>query len=235
MQIAICDSDCAFRKELRKYIVEYKKNKRIQVDIYEFASGEALLSSELFFDLIFLAYRLPKANGMAVARKLRSRNIPCNIVFVTDYPDFVYESFEVNPYRFFKKPISKSDIESMLDAFWSQQKRIYSLAVIDDGDQKMINCNEIMYLEGDGKYCLVRTVKESLHSSKTISDILESLPEHCFFRTHRSYAVNMKYIRSIDNKTVTFINGEKALISRACLSEFIDAYNTFSEHFGSKV
>lgn len=231
MQIAICDNDRISMQKLQSYIVEYKRLKKVHIDIYEFDSGEDLLLSELFFDLIFLDYCLPKTNGMQVARSLRSKNIPCDIVFITKNSEFVFESFEVAPYRFFTKPVEKDDINIMMDAFLAKKKRLAPILVINKGVHTVIPTENIIYLEGDGKYCTIRTTKESLHSSKTLSEVLNCLPQYCFFRIHKSYAVNMYFVSSIDNKYVGFKNGEKATISRNCICEFKQAYKEFFDNF----
>ena len=115
MQIAICDDESNFREELKKHLIEYKKDKRMQLDVYEFKTGEALCSTDISFDIVFLDYQMPSLDGMETARILRENNILCNIVFVTNYPDFVFESFEVNPYRFWKKPVEFEKVESLLN------------------------------------------------------------------------------------------------------------------------
>lgn len=231
MQIAICDDDMFFRTELRKCLVDYKKDRRVQMDIYEFRDGNALLTSDAVFDIVFLDYQMPNLNGMDTARQLRARNSICNIVFVTNFPDFVFESFEVNPYRFYKKPISSNEIESMFDFYIRQQKALSPIIINDFDGQKVIASKNIIYLEGDGKYCLIRTVSETVHSSKTLSGVMQMLPQYCFYRIHKSYVVNLYYIDRIDNNLVYFINGEKAVIGRNNIGDFNRAYRNFVKNY----
>ena len=120
MQIAICDDEDFFRKELRSLLVEYKNNRRLSLDIFEFPNGQFLLQSDVVFDIVFLDYQMPSLNGMEIARILRQKNSLCSIVFVTNYSDFVFESFEVNPYRFFKKPVRLDQIEELLQSYIKQ-------------------------------------------------------------------------------------------------------------------
>lgn len=231
MQIAICDDDMFFRTELRKCLVDYKKDRRVQMDISEFRDGNALLAADAVFDIVFLDYQMPNLNGMDTARKLRARNSICNIVFVTNFPDFVFESFEVNPYRFYKKPISPNEIESMFDFYIRQQKALSPIIINDFDGQKVIASKNIIYLEGDGKYCLIRTVSETVHSSKTLSGVMQMLPQYCFYRIHKSYVVNLYYIDRIDNNLVYFINGEKAVIGRNNIGDFNRAYRNFVKNY----
>lgn len=201
------------------------------MDIFEFDNGEDLILSDSRFDLVFLGYRLPHANGMDTARALRLKSPLCGIIFITDYPDFIYESFEVQPYSFFKKPIDTKKIVTALDSFIKSQNRIFPLNILHEGEQKIIIADDIIYLEGDGKHCIIRTKDQTYHSSKTLSEVFRRLPEDYFYRIHKSYVANMNYIRTVNNKTVTFINGEKALISRACLPGFKNTYMQFCQRF----
>lgn len=231
MQIAICDDERIFREELRAYLVEYKKDKRLLLDIYEFTNGKDLCSADIPFDIVFLDYQMPSLDGMETARILRNNNIFCNIVFVTNYPDFVFESFEVSPYRFLKKPIDFEEIEELLNVYIKQHKKLAPIIVNDYDGQKIIESKDVVYLEGDGKYCIIRTQYETAHSSKTLSGVLELLPQYCFFRVHKSYAVNLYCVKKIIGNEILLKNGEKVLISRNNVAKFKIAYKNFVKDY----
>ena len=231
MLIAICDDDPFFRKQLASIIAAYKTSRRLHIDIYEHATGEALLSDKRCYDLVFLDYQMPGIDGMAAARTLRNRNITCSIVFVTSYPHFVYEAFEVQPYRFFEKPINREQIESLLTTFIRQQKILAPIIVINDSEQKVIKASDILYVEGDGKYCIVRTTKETYNSSKTLAQVHALLPQHCFYRSHKSYVINLYSINSFDNGIATLTNGEIARIGRSKIGEFKRVYKQFIKDY----
>lgn len=212
-------------------MVNYKKDRRIQLDIYEYSNGKDLLSSDLIFDIIFMDYQMPALDGMTTARMLRKKNCTCSIVFVTNYPDFVFESFEVTPYRFFKKPISPTDIETTLDSYIRQQKMLAPIIINDYDGQKTIASKDVVYLEGDGKYCIIRTIHDTVHSSKTLGGVLKLLPQYCFYRVHKSYAVNMYHIDQIDNNQILLMNGERVIVGRHNAADFKRAYKEFVKNY----
>lgn len=231
MLIAICDDEAVFRNELRSYLIEYSKSRRTLVEIFEYSSGEALCTSDYAFDMVFLDYQMPGIDGMETARLFRRRTNMCSIVFVTNYPNFMQESFEVNPYRFFIKPISKDIIFNMLDEYIRQQKKLSPIIINDYDGQRVIESKSILYVEGDGKYCTIRTETDTLHSSKTLSGVLELLPHFCFYRIHKSYAVNMYCIDTIKNTEVILTNGERALIGRQHIADFKRTYREFIKNY----
>lgn len=235
MLVAICDDENIFCNELRSVLLDYKTKHRLHIDIYEFATGEALLNSGKSFDMIFLDYQMPGLDGMAVARTLRRRNVACSIVFVTSYPQFILESFEVQPYRFFVKPLKPEQIVPLMNSFITHQKLLAPIIVINDGEQKIVNAKDILYLEGDGKYCIIRTATGTYNSSKTLAQVHALLPQHCFYRCHKSYVVNLYSISSFEKGIATLVNGEIAQIGRNKIAEFKRVYMQFVKDYYVKV
>ena len=75
MQIAICDDEKDFRDELKTRIIEYRTQKLIATDIYEFNDGQSLLNSNQVFDIIFIDYQMPGLDGLETAKMLRKKNL----------------------------------------------------------------------------------------------------------------------------------------------------------------
>lgn len=235
MMVAICDDDQIFRENLRNILIEYKRKLRICIDIYEFPNGEELIKSKLQFNIVFLDYQMPGIDGMEVAHKLRSRKNFCSIIFVTSYPQFVLESFEVQPYRFFIKPINETKIHNTIDSYISQQKLLNPITIIAENELRTIKSEDIIYLEADGKYRYIRTVDETVHSSKTLSQIQTLLPYHCFYRVHKTYLINMYCVDTIQSNVVIMNNGEKAIVGRSKLADFKKVYKDFVKNYYIKV
>lgn len=235
MIAAICDDDEIFRKKLTAFLINYKTERRLHIDILEFEDGNSLLNCKESYDIVFLDYQMPNLNGMETARVLRSRKNICSIIFITSFPEFMIESFEVNTYRFLIKPLDTRKLSKDIDCFVKEKKMFSPIVVNVYGEQKVINSADIIYIEGSGKYCNIRTIDTTVRSSKTLSRVLELLPQHCFFRTHKSYAINLYCIVSIKDEFITLNNGEKAKISRNRMGEFKKAYKDFIKHFNTKV
>jgi len=70
-----------------------------------------------------------------------------------------------------------------------------------------------------------------VHSSKTLSGVLELLPQYCFFRAHKSYAVNLYCVQQIIGRELLLKNGEKVLISRNKVADFKAIYKRFIKDY----
>lgn len=228
MRIVICDDEAVFREELKQHLINYGKQKLIQIDILEFTNGSDLLASKEAFDIVFLDYQMPGLDGMETARFLRTRNALCYIIFITNYPAFILEAFEVSTFRFYPKPISAKQVESTLTAIIQKQKLLAPILVCDqESGLRTIPFRDIIYVEGNGKNSIIRTTTAVARSSKTISGVLNLLPNHCFLRIHKSYIVNMYYIESIKGQTIYLTNGEQAAIGRSRIAEIKNRYCEF--------
>lgn len=235
MIAAICDDEEIFRNELKQFLIQYKKDRRIHLDIVEFSDGQSLLNYDNGIDIVFLDYDMPGLNGIDTARILRSRKNICCIMYITSYPEYVFDSFEVNTYRYFVKPIDWDKLSIAIDDFIKDKKMLAPIVVNVDGEQLTISSEDIIYLEAEGKYCYVRTTNNLVRSSKTIAKVFELLPKHCFYRTHKSFAVNLYCVHSIKDGCIILTNGEKAKISRNCKADFKKAYQNFIKNFIARV
>ena len=224
MFAALCDDDKYITEEIKKLLLEYAKDNRITIDIDEFESGEELLNSEKNYDIIVLDYQLGSTNGLTVAKELRKRNVLSSIIFLTSYPNFMIDAFEVNTFRFLLKPIDKSKFFKAIDDYIKIVDANYPITIIQNKELKKINSNEICYIEADGKYSNIHLSDKIMHCSKTLAGVTKLLPAYCFVKTHRAFVVNLHYIKSYSSDTVYLSNGESAFLSKNYQKSFQTSY-----------
>ena len=116
IKIAICEDEEIYQK-----IVEDIINSNFNLDILSFTNAEKLLDyvslNENSIDIFILDIELPEKNGLEAARKIRNFNRDAVIIFLTNYESFVFDSFEVNTFRFIPKArLEKQFIKAMNDA-----------------------------------------------------------------------------------------------------------------------
>ncbi len=91
-----------------------------------------LLNSEKNYDIIVLDYQLGSTNGLTVAKELRKRNVLSSIIFLTSYPNFMIDAFEVNTFRFLLKPIDKSKFFKAIDYYIKIVDANYPITIIQN-------------------------------------------------------------------------------------------------------
>lgn len=229
MFAALCDDDKYIIEKVKKMLLEYAKDNRMTIDIDEFESGEELLNSEKNYDIIVLDYQLGSTDGLTVAKELRKQNVLSCIIFLTSYPHFMIDAFEVNTFRFLLKPIDRLKFFKAIDDYIKIIDANYPITIIQNKELKKINSNEICYIEADGKYSNIHLNDKIMHCSKTLAGVTKLLPAYCFVKTHRAFVVNLHYIKSYSSNTVYLSNGESAFLSKNYQKLFQTSYMNFLE------
>ena len=231
MKIAICDDNTIMREDLKGHLEDYAVSKNIIFLYSEFSNGRDLIASEINFDLIFMDYKMDGLDGLETARCLRRNNNKTSMIFLTSYPHVVFDTFEVNAYRFLLKPIDTEKLFSALDDFLSDQDDDKFIVIKTDDDNRRIKIDNIIYAEATDKYCYIRTVSESILYKKTLSEFEKLLPSDKFFRCHRTYLVGFKHIVSHTATDIYFDNKEKAQISKLKQTSFKNAFLNFIKRY----
>lgn len=229
MRIAVCDDEKVFRDILKTELEKYAKEFRLDFVYTEFSSGEALLSSNIDFDLIFMDYQMRTINGIDTVNKMRKRNDKTVVVFITSYPDVAIESIKVQPHRFLSKPINHKDFYEALDSFMERYNSDAYVLVYDEENDKIKRLAEwdILYAEADNIYCKVITLDNCYLYKNTLSDFAKQLKSDFFYRAHRSYLINMNHIDTYSHSEIIFENGERALLTKTKHFDFQKTYIAF--------
>lgn len=66
------------------------------------------------YDIVFMDIEMSVLNGIETAKKIRKSNQKMVIIFVTDYQEYVYDVFDVLPFRFLRKPCSEEEVLAVL-------------------------------------------------------------------------------------------------------------------------
>ena len=231
MRVAICDDQMLFHSELIKHLDNFAKKRNLIMVYHSYTSGFDLINSQNEYDLIFMDYQMSEIDGLETARRIREKNDRTAIIFLTSFPDIVFDTFEVNAYRFLIKPVKVDKLEAALDSYLAENEGAGFILIKTDENNRKININDIIYIEATDKYCNIRTNEGTFLYKKTLSEIEKQLPQDRFFRCHRTYLVGFRHIVSHTATDIIFDNKERALISRAKLSSFRKAFADYIKRY----
>ncbi|MBQ7596019.1 MAG: response regulator transcription factor [Clostridia bacterium] len=227
MKIAICDDIKTDAESVYHLIRQYEAEKNIETDCRIFCTYEEMLRSGTDYDVFVLDYKMPGMNGMDFARRMRETySDDKTVIFVTSFPEIVYEAFEVRTHRFLIKPIEKTKFFEALDACFKPSAINKKTIIKSDGKTELLDFEDVMYFESDKNNIRVylRSKTNCLSWRKTITSAEEDLKKYGFFRVHRAYLVNLYQVKSFDNKYITMSNGEDIPISAKKHADFCKAY-----------
>lgn len=207
MKVIIVDDEYPARKELRYFIEKYT-----DMDIVgEFDNGLDVLNfiQENKLDVIFLDINIPKLDGMLLAKTIDKFEIRPRIVFITAYDNYAVEAFNLEIFDYILKPYSDERINSMLKRLKNvSQKMNYKdiknynkvsskISLWKDNKIHIVDISDIFYCEAQERYTHIFTESEEYEIRKGISEVEEIINNQSFFRSHRSYLVNLEKIEEI--------------------------------------
>lgn len=225
LNIAICDDEPAICRLLSETVRGYLDEKGLQGTCVSFDSYEKLQGREEEFDLFLLDYMMPGIDGLEYARRLFAQyGEKKTIIFITAYPEIVYDAFEVRTYRFLVKPIDRDKLYAALDAYFEQYCAQRYLTVFSDGSTQTVPVQDILYIEVMGKFCTVVLSERTVKCKKTISAFEKELAAYGFFRAHRSYLINLHCVQSSNSRRILLNNGKEIFINPKKYADFRKAH-----------
>ena len=229
-RIAVCDDETFFLDSLKEAVSAYSSMNRLEIAIDAFLCGEALLDSTVCYDMVFMDYKMDGIDGLEAARALRKKNLNCTIIFMTSYPHFIRESFEVGTFRFFRKPLDTEKLYKALDDYCDLYGNNYPILLRIEKDTVCVHTNDIVYLEADNKACYVHLADKKMHCPSTMATVAQHLPMNIFFKVSKAFYVNFNYIADYDDTRVFLKNGASVFVSRKNFVPFKNAYKNYARN-----
>lgn len=228
LTIAICDDNEDQIKELRRLLGEWSADQPFALDIDEYISAESFLFSypDKPCDLILLDIEMKRLNGMELAKKLRDRGDMLPILFITGYSEYMSDGYEVEALHYLLKPVDKTKLFAVLDRYIRRRAPENEIMLTCDEGSLHISPDMIMYCEAVGKKTHIHTKEQVLICETGIGNFSSNLSSD-FLSCHRSYIVNLRYVRSIGKAEIALDNGASIPLSRRLYKEVNDRFIGF--------
>lgn len=206
MNILLVEDERVQREALSSII----KSNFVDVRIYEAASKKEAIKiiDEKDIHLFFIDIQLKDSSGLDLAKKIRKyeNHALTGIVFVTGELVHIIEAFKnIHCYDFIVKPYKEKDIIKIVDVFLNStplksiKEGRYSFIDVDSNISVKLYHNDIIYIEYINKCCNIHTISGVYNVKRTsLVKVLKSLKDEEIVQTHRSFAINMKYVTEIE-------------------------------------
>ena len=235
MRIAICDDE----KNIRELIANKVAKQYPDAEIIFFQLGEELLLSDEPIDILFLDIQMSGIDGMETARELRKKDKSVILIFVTAVEEYVFQAFDVGAFNYIVKPIDDGKFSDVLHRAvdeWSSQninekepEERYVL-INNSGVHTKVILDEIVYAEVFNRKVVIHKLDGEIEYYGKMSD-LESLAGDSFFRPHRAYLINFKYVEKYDATTIYLERGT-VLMAKQNYPEFVKKYMKYIQKRG---
>lgn len=200
MNIAICDDE----ENIRIYIRKLIQKQETFCKITEFSSGKELLefqdeTNAEEIDILFLDISMGDEDGMTVAKQLRSQT-------ESNFEQVFAQTIREYQYLMAKKKEKPKEV------------------LVRNGNRtRSVSADDIYYIESSNRKVTLYLRHEKIEYYDKISS-LESELKPDFFRIHKGYLVNIKYVERYDRTEVKMRNGDSLLISKYKYQDFVKRY-----------
>ena len=217
MRIAVIDDRPADRDYIAALVSRWAKDRDTAVTAVPFPSAEAFLfaySEDRDFDILLLDIEMGAINGVELAKTVRAENDAVQMVFITGFPDFIAEGYEVSALHYLMKPVDRDKLFSVLDrAAANLEKAERRLRVTFERRTDYVPFSKILYLEAQKQYVRIVTEGEEYRMKASLAETAAQLDEF-FFSCQRSFIVNLRHVARILPDRVVLKNGAEVPISR---------------------
>lgn len=229
-RFAICDDELSEINYLKQLVIKWANMNRFMAEVTCFPSAETFLFQyyeNKSFDILLLDIEMGSINGVELAKKIRAENREVQIIFVTGYMDYITDGYDVEALHYLLKPVIENKFFNVLDRAIVKLNRNESALLLEiSGESIRIPLYDIRFLEVQHNYVSIH--EKDTHTVKTTLGEIEKELDNHFFRTGRSFIVNLKYVRRITKTDVYLSDGTAIPLSRG----LYDAINkAIIEHF----
>lgn len=212
LKVVIADDDLSSRT-LLSYFIELLSEYKIV--------GQALNGKELIEvvmkekpAIVLVDIQMPLLNGVEAAKICKERLPSLQVIFTTGSEDFAVEAFNISAIDYIVKPIEKVRLFIALEKA-KQTLRLQArtenkpviknkLAIKSNQATLYLTIEDILYIEKEGRKSILHTEEDRYESLDSLQELEDRLPDF-FFKTHRSYLVNLRKIIKIKSLGETYI------------------------------
>ncbi len=231
LRIAFCDDDLSVLNEINLLLQQYCTERSQEMEYAAFFSPLELLAEmekRMHWDILFLDIIMPGEDGISVAREIRQYDNTVKIIFLTSSSEFAVDSYTVGAYYYQIKPVEKQSFFRLMDAAISEceKARRCGLILRCKSGITRVDLDRLEYCEVIGRTLLFYLENgEILESIGSLDELAGKLSQYeNFMRPHRSFLINMEYIRHISYKMIVMDNLAKIPIPHGKCSEIKNQY-----------
>ena len=202
LQVLIVDDEALARSRMRTLLADCESPAAVVAGEAASAAQAMELLAHKPVDAVFLDVQMPGADGITLARALRSLAQPPAIVFVTAHAQHAVAAFEVEAVDYLTKPVRLERLQAALAKVTRRtgagaEADAEVLLIQDRGRTERVPLPEVLYFKAELKYVTVRTAARSYILDASLAE-LEERHRAQFLRVHRNALVARRAVRALE-------------------------------------
>ena len=214
IRVLLADDEPGMRMILRKMISRVEGFTLV---------GEATNGAELMEmyralkpQVVFLDVDMPVMNGVECANRIEDEDPSCILIFATGHEEYRRDAFDVYAFDYLVKPFKVERVTETLGRIRERMTALRSRPQLKKEEAAgkgktmsrmmlkhrdgvtFVNMADIVLVQREDRATVIYTVDGGcFYTSDTLAETAEKLDESVFFRSHRSYIINLNYIHDI--------------------------------------
>ncbi len=226
MKITLCDDSLTDLCEIENLLLKYKTfypDRHFELE--KFSDPSCLyrrISEGNLADIYILDMLMPKRTGIDLGNQIRRFGPEKVIIYITSSDDYALDAYGVHAIRYLLKPLDESSLFEALDYGLSymrpREEPVYMVKTKEGLVQTP--CTKIEYIENTGRRLEVHLTDGEIIKSLCIrksfdEEIREIAERRNFQQIHKSFLVNLDYVKQLTAGSATLCSGRQLPVSKA--------------------
>jgi DNA-binding LytR/AlgR family response regulator len=180
-------------------------------------------------DITFIDVDMRQLSGLELAGLV---NLYTTVVFTTAFPEYALQAFEKEAFDYLLKPINYERFAKCIQHAKRKKKLtaenhsiredFFTIKSEVKGRMVKVKFDEVIYIEGAVNYIQIHTTGGKHMTYLTMKEIERHLPKPLFARIHRSFMINVNFVKVIERSQVRLENGEALIMGDYYKERFLD-------------
>jgi len=209
LKTIIVDDEAKARRILAELLKDYCPEVELVDTAEDVLSGVKAIQSHKP-DLVFLDIEMPNYSGFKLVEYFD--DVDFDIVFTTAYEQYAIKAFKVRAQGYLLKPVDIDDLTAVVQKVLQQRNEEVNTNDSSPEEEPSntggrmqfpapngivyLKDEEIYYIESEGRYSNIYDKDGAkLVTTKPLKDLESMLSTSSFIRVHRSYIINLAYIK----------------------------------------
>ena len=179
-------------------------------------------------DLAFLDVEMPEMNGIDMLKVLDKKP---QVILTTSHVKYAIDAFELNVIDYLAKPLTLPRFLKAMDKVKENKSANNSFNISDDyffiknnSILMKVLIKDVLLIEALGDYVKIHTKDQRYVLHTTLKSLENKLPGNRFVRVHRSYIVQIDYVKQVEDTTI-YINDVSIPIGAIYKDDFMKRLN----------